>query len=103
MSYVARRYSTRCRKTVQNWQGGGTSCGNAVWLRYLRPALDEASDAVAEGQWHAALGCLLGVMLIGINDDGWLTDQARLGPTLTLTLTLTHPNPTPQPQPLPQP
>mmetsp|Transcript_2419 Transcript_2419/g.4678 ORF Transcript_2419/g.4678 Transcript_2419/m.4678 type:complete len:432 (-) Transcript_2419:162-1457(-) len=72
---AARSYSKKARKLVCNWMGGGTSCGNAVWSRYLHPALEEAEEAIAAGDHAAALGPLIGVLLIGQFDDGWLRDQ----------------------------
>ena len=72
---TARDYNKRGRKLVCNWMGGGTSCGNAVWQRILHPALQEAMEAIADGEHAAALGPLLGVLLFGSFDDGWLRDQ----------------------------
>ena len=60
---------------VVGWAGGGTSCGNAVWARFLRPALADAQAAIARKDFAAALGPLLGLVLIGRSDDGWLRDQ----------------------------
>ena len=72
---AARGYNKRGRKLVCNWMGGGTSCGNAVWSRILHPALEEAMEAIEDGDHQAALGPLLGVLLFGSFDDGWLRDQ----------------------------
>lgn len=72
---TARGISKRARKLVCNWMGGGTSCGNAVWARFLRPALEDAEEDLARGDHASALGPLLGVLLFGLFDDGWLMDQ----------------------------
>jgi hypothetical protein len=72
---VAQRLAKRASKMVFGWPGGATSCGNAVWGRFLRPALAEAQAAIARRDSAAALGPLLGVVLIGCSDDGWLRDQ----------------------------
>jgi len=72
---VASRYSKRADRMVCGWPGGGTSCGNAVWHRFLRPALAEAEAAIERRDCAAALGPLLGILLIGRSDEGWLRDQ----------------------------
>ena len=78
MCEEAERLAKRARKMVYGWSGGGTSCGNAVWQRFLRPTLMDVQATIASktgGGAAVALGALLGIVLIGRSDEGWLRDQ----------------------------
>lgn len=59
------------------WMGGGTSLGNALWSRILLPSAAAAAEYVDERRTMPtrALGELLGILLLGRSDDGWLLDQ----------------------------
>ena len=71
---IARGYARRASQMSHSHMGGGTSLGNAMWARFMRPALAAAVRALSS-DWRSALGHLLGVLMIGINDDTWLQDQ----------------------------
>ena len=74
LASIARDYSRRASQLVHSHMGGGTSLGNAMWHRFMRPALAAARRSMGT-DWAAALGHLLGLVMIGINDDTWLLDQ----------------------------
>jgi hypothetical protein len=60
---------------IHEWMGGGTSLGNALWARFFQPAVAAALADARAGEYQAAMGHLLGLLLIGINDDTWLQDN----------------------------
>ena len=73
---IARDYSRRASQMCHSHMGGGTSLGNGMWHRFMRPALARAEQAMKKSSdLHGALGHLLGMVMIGINDDTWLRDQ----------------------------
>mmetsp|Transcript_23730 Transcript_23730/g.40595 ORF Transcript_23730/g.40595 Transcript_23730/m.40595 type:complete len:449 (+) Transcript_23730:3-1349(+) len=59
------------------WMGGGTSLGNALWSRIFLPSATAAAEYLDERRTMPshALGELLGILLLGRSDDGWLLDQ----------------------------
>ena len=72
---TARKYSRAASEMIHEWMGGGTSLGNALWARFFQPAVAAALADARAGEYQAAMGHLLGLLLIGINDDTWLQDN----------------------------
>ena len=60
---------------VYDWMGGGTSCGNEVWFRFLIPLSKQAAKEVQSKKWKAAFGTLLGLALFAFQEDGWIHDN----------------------------
>ena len=72
---VADKLATSIKKMCWEWMGGGTSCGNDVWFRYMMPKLKEAEEKIERKQWRKAFGILLGLQLFASGDEGWIRDQ----------------------------
>ena len=69
------KLATDIRKMGREWMGGGTSCGDAVWFRFMIPKLGEAQNKIEMKQWKKAFGILLGLQLFASHDDDWIRDQ----------------------------
>ena len=69
------RLSTDMKKMVTEWVGGGTACGDAVWLRFMMPKLREAQRKIEMRQWRKAFGILLGLQFFAHGDEEWIMDQ----------------------------
>lgn len=77
----AHTLSTRIQETASDDLGGGgigfsnTSNGNAVWLDFMLPKVEEAQEKIRRKQWRKAFGVLLGMQLFVCGEDGWIRDQ----------------------------
>ena len=69
------KLSTDMKKMVSEWVGGGTACGDAVWLRFMMPKLREAQRKIEMRQWRKAFGILLGLQFFAHGDEEWIMDQ----------------------------
>lgn len=67
----------RGMRLIENWMGGGTSLGNTLWSRFFLPSAAAAAEYFDERRTMPtrAFGELLGVLLLGRADDGWIHDQ----------------------------
>jgi hypothetical protein len=72
---TAMSHRTKMLSLVYNWMGGGTSCGNEIWLRYLIPLSKQAAKSVQAKKWKEAFGTLLGLALFAYEEDGWIHDN----------------------------
>jgi len=60
---------------VYDWEGGGTSCGNAVWYNFMMPQLEEAQQMIQRKKWRMAFGILMGLQMFCSGDGYWIHDQ----------------------------
>jgi len=75
MAEAVARKSQACIEMVYNWPGGSTSCGNAMWSRFMTPLMEEVKVATRKKAWRDVLAGLLAIFLIGAAEDNWLEDQ----------------------------
>ena len=59
-----------------NWMGGGTSCGDAVFMNHMQPTLKKVVKALKDEEWEKAFGFIMGISLFLHRDDmGWMNDN----------------------------